>query len=78
VSQWISNRCSAGGIENSESRIKASSCIVSNGDGAVERAHSGFAGWHFFLGESISVRMIVASVAVLGGVALVLGSKQGG
>ncbi|UVL86194.1 DMT family transporter [Pseudomonas sp. B21-028] len=31
-----------------------------------------------FLGESLSVRMVVASVAVLGGIALVLGSKQRG
>ncbi|MBL1307793.1 MAG: DMT family transporter [Pseudomonas sp.] len=31
-----------------------------------------------FLGESLSVRMVLASVAVLGGVALVLGGKQHG
>ncbi|WP_434701928.1 DMT family transporter [Pseudomonas sp. D1-36] len=31
-----------------------------------------------FLGESLSVRMVLASVAVLGGVALVLGSKRHG
>lgn len=30
-----------------------------------------------FLGESLSVRMVLASIAVLGGVALVLGGKQG-
>nr|BFE98280.1 hypothetical protein GCM10020185_88160 [Pseudomonas brassicacearum subsp. brassicacearum] len=38
----------------------------------------GFAGGHrFFLGESLSVRMVLASIAVLGGVALVLGGKHG-
>ncbi|WP_139197635.1 EamA family transporter [Pseudomonas sp. NFACC05-1] len=31
-----------------------------------------------FLGESLGVRLVVASVAVLGGIALVLGSRQPG